>query len=217
MTISHALIVLDFSILSHLEEIKGHLTISHPVLSHKSWIPFQLEFFKSFLNRYFLIAYFDYKLSNHINDYMTEGYLLSDNKSVVTEKYNEEKYTYFENIIKKDPSKFYTNKKMLKFYKRDSVQKFSLKVIYESQYKMLKEISEILKKNKTEIKVIISPLYDQLKFDKSDYEILCDIFGKQNVFDFSGINFITNDYHNYYENSHYRPHVADYIMKEIYK
>ena len=41
--------------------------------------------------------------------------------------------------------------------------------------------------------------------------------GKQNVFDFSGINFITNDYHNYYENSHYRPHVADYIMKEIYK
>ena len=106
---------------------------------------------------------------------------------------------------------------MQKFYYRDSIQKYSPKVIGESQYRMLKEISEIFKKHKTKYKIIISPLYDQLKFNKSDVRILQMLFGDENVFDFSGINFITNDYHNYYENSHYRPHVADYIMKVIYK
>jgi hypothetical protein len=82
---------------------------------------------------------------------------------------------------------------------------------------MLLEIADIFKKNKTNYKLVINPLYDQVKLNQQDLDILIKLFGKENVHDFSGINFITNDYHNYYENPHYRPHIADYIMGEIYK
>ena len=54
------------------------------------------------------------------------------------------------------------------------------------------------------------PLYPE------DEKALRAIFGDDCVFNFSGINKWTTDYHNYYEVSHYRPHVASEIMDSIY-
>jgi hypothetical protein len=62
----------------------------------------------------------------------------------------------------------------------------------------------------------VSPLYDQLKLNPQDKEKLDSIFGKHNVFDFSGINEFTKDSLNYYEASHYRPHVAKRLLEIIY-
>lgn len=59
-------------------------------------------------------------------------------------------------------------------------------------------------------------MYDQLKINEEDLEYLKTLFGDVNVFDFSGINKFTNDYKNYYEASHYRPHVTKEIMEKIY-
>ncbi|MCX6296671.1 MAG: hypothetical protein NTX97_11510, partial [Bacteroidetes bacterium] len=74
----------------------------------------------------------------------------------------------------------------------------------------------ILKSHNTQYKIVISPLYNQEKLDPGDLNYLVNLFGGENVFDFSGINFITNDFHNYYETSHYRPFVCDYILNIIY-
>jgi len=41
--------------------------------------------------------------------------------------------------------------------------------------------------------------------------------GKKNVYDFSGKNKLTTPIGNYYETSHYRPHVANKIMELIYR
>ncbi|MEG2479981.1 MAG: hypothetical protein RSA50_06885, partial [Mucinivorans sp.] len=54
------------------------------------------------------------------------------------------------------------------------------------------------------------------KLSLADKQIIDYIFGQNNVFDFSGINSFTKDYHNYYEDSHYRPHVAKAIIDTIY-
>jgi hypothetical protein len=43
------------------------------------------------------------------------------------------------------------------------------------------------------------------------------IFGKENVYDFSGINEFTEDYHNYYEAGHYRPLLGNKLLERIYK
>ncbi len=82
---------------------------------------------------------------------------------------------------------------------------------------MLNEIIDVFRKQKTEYKIIISPAYDQLKLAPQDKIQLENIFGKENVYDFAGINPITNNYRNYYEHSHYRPHVTKHILSEIYK
>ena len=63
---------------------------------------------------------------------------------------------------------------------------------------------------------MISPLYNKMKLHNEDLEYLKKVFGETNVFDFSGINKFTNDYRNYYESSHYRPHVAREILKIVY-
>ena len=215
--ISHALIILDYSTLNQIEEKKGHLFINHPALSNQNWFLFQLEFFKSFLAPDFLRAYLDFKFNNKVKDYMKNDFLLNDAPIDYNNKYNEMRFSNFEEIIKRNPSEFYNESKMKLFYSRDSIQRYLPEVIKDSQLLMLNEMSDILKKNGTNFKIIINPLYDQLKINIKDIEILKNVFGKQNVFDFSGINIITNDFHNYYENSHYRPQVANSIMKNIYE
>jgi hypothetical protein len=76
-------------------------------------------------------------------------------------------------------------------------------------------IKRLLEKNNTNYKVILSPLYEQIKFNNADFSILKTLFGA-NLFDFSGKNVFTESKFNYYEASHYRPHVGDSIMKIIY-
>jgi hypothetical protein len=47
-------------------------------------------------------------------------------------------------------------------------------------------------------------------------QLLQTIFGANTIYDYSGINNYTNKVENYYETSHYRPHVGEAIMSEIY-
>lgn len=217
LKISKALIVLDNYTLQRVNERGDYLLLSHPALSKHNVLLFQLEFFKTFLSRKFFYAFFDLKLSNSFKEYMSEGSLMNNWPIEYDYLSNELKFTFFERQIESEPSKYYNEKMMRFFYRRDSIQKFSEKVIFEKQYHMLKVIRDILKEDKTDYKIVISPLYDQLRLNVQDVEILQELFGRREVYDFSGINFITKDYRNYYENSHYRPHVADHIMNEIYK
>ena len=80
---------------------------------------------------------------------------------------------------------------------------------------MFKEIKNILERNKTNYKIVLSPVYDQIKFSRQDKKILKTIFGAH-LYDFTGANFITNDIINWYETSHYRPNIADTILNIIY-
>lgn len=214
---SNVLIILDYTLIQQTKDKKEHLFISHPELSNQNYLSFQTVFFKTFLSKDFLIAYFDYKIDNKVKDYMKENNLLSDIPMVYNLKYNEIRYKYFEELISTNPSKYYDTKRMKLFYKRDSIQKFSPQIITKVQLDMFKEIRRIFVKRKTNYKIIINPLYDQLKINREDLKILFALFGNDNVFDFSGINYITNNYKNYYETSHYRPKIANFILNKIYK
>ena len=82
---------------------------------------------------------------------------------------------------------------------------------------LLENIHSIFKKHNSDVRIVISPLYNQKKLNEKDLAYLKNLFGTERVFDFSGINKITNDYNNYYEASHYRPHVSRELMEIIYK
>ena len=118
--------------------------------------------------------------------------------------------------MRKEP-KFYTDEKMAVFYDRETTSQFEPVSILNNQKLMLENIATILKKHDSNAKIVISPLYDQLQLNEKDLAYLKNLFGPNNVYDFSGINRITSDYKNYYENSHYRPHVAKEIMDTIYR
>jgi hypothetical protein len=122
----------------------------------------------------------------------------------------------WEKALAENSDKYYANLKGL-FYSRDETKKsYHPAVIKKVQLQYLKEIQKILAANGTNFKIIISPNYNQKYLDKADLAQLQEIFGPANVYDYSGINDITRDFHNYYETSHFRPHVARRIMAEVY-
>ncbi len=212
--IKNALIVLDHGILEKTSDSKGILFMKHPALSGSNFLDFQMEYFKGYFDYKFLVPYFDLKFSKKYKPYMSD--VLHSDSSEYELKYNEIRNPALESKINKNPDDYYLKNKSV-FYLRDTIQKIGQVVIKKEQQKLLTEIIKIFKQNNTDYKIVISPLYDQIKLNPEDLKYLCNVFGKENVFDFSGRNQITNNIYNYYEYSHYRPLVASFIMSEIYE
>lgn len=214
VNIKNALIIIDVSTFSETKNSKGHLFIKHPEVSKESYLYFQFEMFKVFFPNS-MFVYIDLFLTGRKKPYM-ESYGVGNNVWKHDTKSNQLTYYVYDQEIKNNPDSYYADK-ISYFYQRDTLQKFSGPSIYEEQEILLKSIQSILKSHKTNYKIIISPLYDQIKINTKDLNYLKQLFGTENVFDFSGINSFTNDYHNYYEAIHYRPFICDNILNIIYK
>jgi hypothetical protein len=59
-------------------------------------------------------------------------------------------------------------------------------------------------------------MYDQIYFNQFDLKKLTDIFGAENVYDFTGQNEFTSDIANYYDNYHYKPLCSSKILQKVY-
>lgn len=214
--IKNALIVIDASALNKADNSGGHIFVKDRRLSGENPVAFQVDFLKDFFDFDFLRALLDFKWSGKIKEYMTKDFLLDDRPFFYDCVTNEMRLDDYEEMIKKDRDTYYSPRANL-FYLRDSmVQIISTAVIGKPQLIHLNTIKKVLDENRTEYKIIISPLYDQKKLNPRDLSILKGIFGEKNVFDFSGINKFTQSKYNYYEPSHYRPFIADSLMKIIY-
>jgi hypothetical protein len=215
LEIKNVLLILDYSTLIQDKPKTGHLFVISPQLeNNENLFSFNFEFLKAFLSPKFLSAYIDFKLSGKVKPYMKNDNLIDDRPSKYDLSTNEIRFDAFEALINK--GEYYTNDRKSVFYKRDTIQTFSPIGIAVNQKIILKEILDIFVRQKTNYKIIINPLYDQIKLNPQDLDYLIQLFGNENVFDFSGINKFTKDYTNYYESSHYRPHVACEIMELVY-
>lgn len=195
------------------ENHKGHLFIKHPATSGESNLKFQFEFFKAYSNQNFLLNFFAYKILGKYKSFMT-GYI--ENRKITFDTLtNEITIVDQENEILQHPNEYYIKRKDL-FYERKAEKTDSIQRITDKYIFMLKEINRILTKNHTNYKVVLSPLYEQIKFNALDILLLKKEFGG-NLYDFSGKNSFTDDKINYYETSHFRPNIGDSIFKLIYK
>ena len=159
----------------------------------------------------------DFKITHHIKDYMTKNYIFDERPFVYDAKTNEIRFEHYEKMIDQNPDEYYNAERMAGFWERRTTHYTFPPVIFDKQKLLLNEINKIFQKHNTHVKIIINPLYDQRELNKKDLEVLIDIFGRDVVFDFSGKNDLTAPVQNYYEQSHYRPHVADSVMARIYR
>ncbi len=88
--------------------------------------------------------------------------------------------------------------------------------ITEDHIKMLNEIKMVFVKNGTDYKIIIAPNYQQISFNKKDLEILRSVFGTDHVFDFTGINSISDEKSNFYDGLHFKPYVGKQLLDTAY-
>ena len=140
--------------------------------------------------------------------------LISDDHSTYIPKYNEFQKPLTENEISKGI--YYDAAHMKAFEDKQEPGTYSSEKLDIEEIECLREIKDLFDKHKTSYKIVISPLYDQIKLNRSVYNTLCSIFGKDHIYDFSGVNKWNKDFHNYYEDSHYRPIVSAEIMDIIY-
>lgn len=191
---------------------EGHLFIKHPKTSGESPTAFQFEFYKAYLNPKFLFCFYDYTFTKNYKSYM-KGYI-EYRKISLNALTNETHIIDQEQEITQNPEAYYTTRARV-FYERTGEKTDSIQRINKKERFMLREIKRILEQNKTNYKVILSPLYEQIKFNPTDFQELHTLFNGR-LYDFSGQNTFTNSKTNYYESSHYRPKIGDQILKIIY-
>jgi len=103
------------------------------------------------------------------------------------------------------------------FYQRPKEQVYAKQQITPELVKYLQTIRRIFDKHNTKYKVIISPLYNQVRLDPADMAKLTKTFETQNIFDYSGINYITQNMYNFGEDVlHYRVRTGDMLLKDVY-
>ena len=212
--LKNALIVLcrDFAF-RHDANHEGHLYIKHPSTSGESRLAFQYEFLRAYFSPKFLFNYYAFQILGAYKPFMS---VYIENRRVVYDTItNGTIILDQEEELKSDEQSYYARRSDV-FYERNGEKTDSIQRINPKHEFMLREIRRLLDKNKTQFKVVLSPLYDQTKFNPTDMHILNQVFG-DHLYDFTGKNSITDNKYNYYEISHYRFAVGDSILSGIYK
>ena len=213
--ISNILLVVDTDFFGEIKNNPGHLFQQPPVVSKDSKFSYYFSFLKASIDYKFIFHNIIYKITGKYYDFMGDHLSKSKNSNKSDNSTGDIWYAYDQDI-KSDSVTYYT--KLISkgvFYNRNKTSQ-SKPLIGDSQMKMLNEINHLIKKNKINLKIVISPLYNQIAFNKLDKMILTNLFGNKNVYDFSGENDFTQKIWNYYESSHYKPCVANQIMDSIY-
>lgn len=212
--VRHALLILDTQTLQTVLNSSGHLFRKHPLISGESSSDFQLLFFRAFMEIPYFTGYLQHRLSGRVSPVFEKNFGLSLRYDPVTgDKFQD----ILENSIAENREKYYKDRSAI-FYNRSLTRNTETSpVIGEIQSGMLNEIKRIFEKGRTDYRIVIGPNYDQKRFNSSDLLKLQTIFGADTVYDFSGVNSLTEDVHSYYEESHYRPPVARQILKQIYE
>jgi hypothetical protein len=212
----NVLLIMDVDIFRPHNLLSDHLYMEDPiVVGWSNWLPFQSSHFMAFMDRKFMRAYLDYRITGVPKKYMSELNVLDDKPVVYNPRTNEIRYTYFEELAAK--GEYYTGDRMRKFGgMRDGVKRYSEPVIADEKREVLEEMASLIHKSKGDVRVVISPLYNQVNFAPADLAVLRSLFGEQSVFDFSGVNELTSSYTGYYERSHYRPHIAKAVLDSVY-
>lgn len=211
-SLKNVLIVLDRTLLRMIggRPDGGPLFMTDNRVSENSWLDFQMSFIKIYFSEDYAFKFLKYKLFGGELPAGTDKYHYQPiSNDMPMWKHDRE--------IAEDSAGYYTrNSKEFKLPPRNSADIANEPAIKQEQLAMLKEMAAIFRRHHTNYAIVISPMLDKIPMNQQDLRVLREIFGPTHVFDYSGTNKFTQNYRDYYEWSHYRPHVARQIMREIY-
>lgn len=212
--IDNVLMVVDAELLKKTECDHWHLCETAPQLAgYSNLFNFHWYNFKTFITPKFLWAYVDYSLFHKLRPYMLEGHLLTEDMFVYDPITNECNFLPMERQI--ESGTYYTEERLKVFENKQFPDSISPIAIQEKQGELLDSICSVFKRKHSNVHIVISPLYNQIKINPADKAELSRRFGANHIHDFSGPNKWNADYHNYFEASHYRTHVCKEIFESI--
>lgn len=211
--IKNVLIVLDTRIIQLHYNQNAHIFREHYALSGESKGEYYKRFFIAFLKPSFLKAYFSLKFNNEIEEWMLN--VIWDEDFEYLKKTADHYYNKFEEELKTDSIGYYERRSSV-FYKRNIEYIDTLQKITNIAENQIRGIYEILSRHNAYYKIVISPTYCQTPLHNKDLELLNTVFGKNSVYNYSGSNNMTENIGNFYEERHFKPYIANKILKDIY-
>ena len=210
--IANVLLVVDATLLREYQLSTGYMHLLPPEICGMNKFKFQSQFAQQFFNPKFMIPYMDYRIYHHYRPYMM-GIVNPDKNTrntITNDLWNPREKEIAE------LGDFYWEKYKKGFRPRSGQDQTYPPVLMKPQIKLLSEIAKVFQTHHTNCKIIINPEYKQIRMNPADVQQLKEIFGAENVYDFSGINQYTNDIRNYYEGSHYRPCLGRQLLDSVY-
>ncbi len=224
--LKNVLILLDSKVFVNFKNsqkfFQGPAYLHHPYSTDGTWMEFYTSYLKFYFSDFAFLQVAKYKLTGTYSTSMTEFFkdpkeYESINSSLQFLPFSNEVINVAaEHELEMDSSGYYEKNKT-KFVSRTFLLKENRPwSIQKEDLEYMKSMLQLFKKHNSNYKIILGPNYDQLPFPQNQKNQLISIFGKANVYDFTGVNSYTNSMSNYYEQSHYRTKVGKNILEKIY-
>jgi len=208
--IKNILLVMDWDSFSRATSYPGNLHIMPPEADpDQNRIIYQLKHIQTFFYPDFIFPFMIHKWNPN---YCKRGVV--HNFKCIRDSVNNDAINPNDKLIASEGEMYWRKqKKMFETRKEYIVPP----VINKDVTDELKKIQSICLRHHTQFNIVIGPNFKLKKINPIDLNILRTYFGTFSVHDFSGLNNMTRDYHNYYDKSHYRPNIGNEIMKAIYR
>ena len=210
-SLKNVLLIGDHQLLKKASNDDSHLFRKDPRTTGEFPMSFQSLFLKAYFSDLFFYEYLKYRATNTFTPDMLG--MLENRRVYFDPVTNDLTLPDVNEEIKRDSLGFYARNTLLQGSRKPGI---SPAVIGANQLLQLVAIRNILKRHRTNFQFVISPLFQQQQLNPADLTILQRIFGANQIHDFSGVNEFTAAAGNYYEDSHYRPHVGSQILGRIY-
>jgi len=203
VNVENAIILIDIpTSFSKIQEPTTAIELKHYKLSGRSKLHFHTTLFVEFLK------------PSEILKAIGEIFQKPENKinfDTLSNDWNKSSRLNWSKIPEQDST---LNK--MRFGKRPKTEQQSRSLITPEFEDILHKIAQLLKKHKTNFKIIITPAYNQIGINEDDLALIEKIFMKENVYDFSGKNLLTEDKYNFSDINHFDEIVGWKMLDEIY-
>lgn len=211
--LENILIVIDRKSFINTDPLKSTNHLISAKASNISKIKINLRFLLEFLYPIHSLTYLEYLITGKYSDRMSN--VIHDGPPI-REPFTNNFINPNEKEIEQKKEAYWVEHKRRFRKKRIHKGEEEKPIISTAQIDLLHRMNQICMKHNTNIKIIIGPDYYQQRINSLDIKKLKEIFGNNAIWDFTGINEYTSDYHNYYEPGHYRPFIGEKLLEKIY-
>lgn len=213
--INNLLIIADRNLLRSGNIKTGFMHVMQPEVSHVSEASYQFCFIQGFFSSKFTLPYLDYSIFHVYRRSFMDGII--NPYGIAHVGVHNDAFNPKEMDIKHEKEKFWHSADWQKIFNMHYVFQKDPPYIGKLQQYYLMKIKGICIRHHTKVKLVISPSLNLRMMNEKDISILDGIFGKENVFDYSRKNVISDNYHNFFDLVHYRPCAGRRMLKYIYR
>ena len=206
--VKNLMIIADFESLNEYDN-NGHIYQLSPKVSG-SFMLFHLNEIKAFFNIKFISSLLYYSITKNYYQFM-RGFILKES-NFIEEDLNDLKFVN-EDLIKKDSLTYYSSHDISRMFRK---KKYTRLMHPPRLLSELQKIKSLTVKESIDLKIVLISPYNVKELGDDYLSILKKIFASEEIF-----NFTNEEYKfkkgNFYESSHFRPHIGRKILKKIYE